>query len=116
MKIKTICESTQWKGDFDNQVNDALEGGWLLARRDIIPGGPNDSNKLYAELVLPDPPAEPTPEETTDPFQALHQVQEFCHSIPVEKCNAGSCPLRYWCAELESGGDPTDWVLPEVEA
>ena len=53
--------------------------------------------------------------EAVDPIQALRQVQEFCHSIPAEKCNAGDCPLRYWCAALKGGGDPTDWELPEVE-
>lgn len=115
MKIKTITSGNS--RSFDEMVNEAMRAGYQLVRRDIIPGFRLDGgsylhNMLYAELVLPDPPAEP---EQIDPFQALRQVQEFCHSFPVEKCNAGDCPLRYWCAALEGGGDPTDWALPEVE-
>ena len=111
MKIKTIWTTKLVK--FDDDVNNAMAEGYKLIRRDVFTT-PEDLDKsvLYAELVLLDPPAEPDP---IDPFQALRQVQEFCRSIPVEKCNADGCPLRYWCAALEGGGDPTDWDLPEVE-
>ncbi len=111
MKIKTIVHDDPCR--FDDQVNQALEEGYLMEERGVLPVGGDGAIYHCAKLVLLDPPAEP---ETPDPFQALRQVQEFCHSIPTERCNAGGCPLRYWCAALEGGGDPTDWELPEVEA
>ncbi len=109
MKIKTIVHN--YPDHFDDLVNEALEEGYLLEHRGLMPPNRAGETLHYAQLVLPDPPAEPAP---FDPGLALHQVQTFCHSIPVEKCNAGDCPLRYWCAALEGGGDPTDWDLSEV--
>lgn len=108
MKIKTIIEGFNWPGDFDNKINEAMDEGWQLVRREVIPGSPNDSNKLYAELVLPDPPAEP---ETFDPIKALHQIVAACDA----QDDCGHCPLYAWCCGLPHWEDPTDWVLPDVE-
>jgi hypothetical protein len=107
MKIKTISSDLKWVGDFDNKVNEAMDAGWQLVRREVIPGGPLDSNKLYAELVLPDTPA------PFDPALALHQVQTFCHSVDQNDCGTDRCPLNGWCQRLRDCADPTDWDLSE---
>jgi hypothetical protein len=114
VKIKTVSSSFDWRGDFDNAVNEALEKGWQLVKREVIPGSPNDSARLYAELVKLDPPAEP---ETPDPMDLLRQVREACLRVPSNGCNPEGCPMFNWCEQLRRGGDPTDWVLPgEVRA
>ena len=111
MKIKTIW--TKKISDFDDRVNYALAEGYQLLRREVIPT-PDDLDKsvLYAELVLPDPAPEPEP-EAIDGIHALHIVKAAClaHTGP---CN--DCPMTDWCEQLQHGGDPTDWELPEVEA
>lgn len=114
MKIKTIRQRLDNAAEFDQQLNEALENGYQLAHRGLVPGFRLDGggylhNMLYAELVLPDP--EPK-QETLDTFQALHIVKEAClaHSGPCSECQ-----LLDWCAQLSNGGDPTDWELPEVE-
>lgn len=116
MKIKTIRERLDNAEDFDKEANDAMAEGWQLVKRAVLPAialtaGTYANRMLYAELVLPDPPAEPAP---FDPFEALHQVREFCGSIPPQECQAGNCPLRAWCNESTGGLDPADWDLPEV--
>lgn len=111
MKILTVIADTV--EDFDAQVNEALEKGYLLGRRG--PAQVGHSVALYAELVQLDP--EPAPE--TGPIQALHQVREFCNSVHPHDCGTDRCPLNAWCMQLRHGGDPTDWDLPdlpEVEA
>ena len=109
MKVKTI-----WRENprtFDKEVNEEMEKGYQLVRRDILV----DTNCMgdsvfYAELVLPDPAPEPEPVEI-DGIQALHIVKAAClaHKGP---CN--DCPMTDWCEQLQIGGDPTDWELPEV--
>lgn len=116
MKIKTIRRRLDNAAEFDEDLNKALANGYQLVRRDIIPGfrldgGGHLHNMLYAELVLPDPPAEP---ETPDPIEALHIVKEFCHSVPTKECGE-TCPLSDWCQQLTAGGDPTDWDLSDLE-
>lgn len=114
MKIKTVSRSFDWREDFDNAVNEALGKGWQLVKREVIPGSPNDSARLYAELVKLDPPAEP---ETPDPLDLLRQVRKACLQTPACHCNREGCPMFDWCEGLRKGGDPTDWVLPgEVRA
>ena len=117
MKIKTIRWRLDQAEQFDGELNKALADGYQLVKRAIIPGFRLDGggylhNMLYAELVLPDPPAEPAP---PDPFEALHIVKEFCRSVPLHTC-ANACPLYDWCEQLREGGDPTDWRIPEKEA
>ena len=116
MKIKTIKNRLDNPESFDKDLNQALADGYQLIRRDVVPGFRLDDgrflhNMLYAELVLPDPPAEPV---EIDPFEALRQVKAFCASIPPHTCQTG-CPLYNWCEQLQHGGDPTDWHLPELE-
>ena len=115
MKIKTIVVNTHDADIFDNLVNTQLANGYQLLRRDIIPGFPLDGgeyvyHKMYAELVLPDPPAE---QETFDPALALHRVQTFCHSVDQNDCGTDRCPLNGWCQRLRDCADPTDWDLSE---
>ena len=100
MKIKTI-EATN-AADFDSQVNAALAEGYRLHRRFVIRSG------YLAELVMVDPPAQ------QDPFEALHVVKDYCQSVPGNDCGTERCALFYWCHQLRNGGDPTDWILPEV--
>ena len=116
MKIKTIRTRLDNVEEFDKQLNEALENGYQLAHRGLVPGFRLDGgrylhNMLYAELVLPDPAPDPEP-ETIDPFQALHIVKAACLAHK-EPCNA--CPMIDWCRQLDNCNDPTDWELPEVE-
>lgn len=48
MEIKTII--SDFPGDFDDQVNDALKDGWCLVKRDIRQTDEHDFS-LYAELT-----------------------------------------------------------------
>jgi hypothetical protein len=108
MKIKTIARNFDWVKEFDDLVNDAIEDGWQLARRDVLPAHSQGRRMLYAELVKLEPEPEP---ETVDPLDLLRQVKEFCRG--VDACI--NCPLADWCQQLRKGGDPTDWDLPAPE-
>ena len=105
MKIKTVVDNISWPGDFDEKVNEAIDEGWQLVKRETV------GSNLYAQLVLPDPAPVPEPMEI-DGIQALHIVKAAClaHKGP---CN--DCPMTNWCEQLQHGGDPTDWDLPELE-
>ena len=114
MKVKTIVHGNP--GEFDNQVNTMLEKGYLLEHRGLI--GPTGIGEIkhYAQMTLPDPAPEHEHEHEHEPveidgIQALHIVKAAClaHKGP---CN--DCPMTNWCEQLQHGGDPTDWVLPEV--
>lgn len=116
MKIKTIKNRLDNVVSFDNDLNKALEEGYQLVHRGLVPGFRLDGggylhNMLYAELVLPDPAPEPETVHNFDPFQALRQVKQFCEA--QKKC--GECPLYNWCKLTDDYHDPTDWELPEVE-
>lgn len=116
MKIKTITRNFDWVDEFDTLVNTALEEGWHLMKREVLPGvaGVTSSRRLlYAELVQMDPvEPETKPEaEPLGPVEALRVVRKFCDT--VVKC--GTCPLYDWCCRLRKGGDPTDWELPGEE-
>ena len=106
MKIKTVFNESA--AAFDDEVNAALEKGYVLTNRLS-----NQPDGFIAELVLLDPPAEPEP---IDPIRALWQVKEFCNNVPAGACCTDKCPLWAWCDQLRNGGDPTDWALPEVDA
>lgn len=113
MKIKTITEELPFSNRFDDKVNEAMDDGWHLARRDVIPAGPNQNSHrlLYAELVQLDPAPELQP---ADPFEALRNIQEFCKAMPVANCLTPDCPLSAWCnIYTEDGTSPGDWVIPE---
>lgn len=100
MKIKTIKRTDA--DAFDRDVNAALAEGYQLHRRFVISTG------YLAELVKHDPPAQ------QDPFEALHAVKDYCQNVPTGACATEQCELFYWCQQLRAGGDPTDWILPEV--
>lgn len=111
MKIKTIWDTRPDR--FDERVNQHLEEGWLLGKREVIPDTRNlDDSVLYAELAMLDPAPEVDELPPLDPFEALRAVKEFCDT--VDEC--GTCPLYDWCCQLQKGGDPTDWKLPGEEA
>ncbi len=98
MEIKTVVESHNWPGAFDDKVNEALADGWRLTRRDVLQG----SDRFYAELVKLDLPAEP---ETPDLLTAMRAIKAECDSH--DSC--GDCPARPWC----NYHTPNNWELPE---
>lgn len=124
MKIKTIVTNTDNVETFDAQVNELLAEGWILGKREVLPGMNYNANNwarraLYAELVLLEEadklPAEPAEPQLPHPIEALHIIRDACESIPEKDCGDG-CPLNEWCKQLRRGGDPTDWVIPGEEA
>lgn len=107
MKIMTIAKRDPYT--FDEYVNKALEEGYQIEHRAVLQTN-RDEILHYAQLVQPDPAPEPEA-KVADPFEALRTVKAAClaHSGP---CN--ECPMTDWCERLAYGGDPTDWVIPEV--
>jgi hypothetical protein len=103
MKIKTIRSAST--DIFDICVNDAMDEGWRLSRREIL-----SDHTLYAELVKVDEAPAP------DPLEALRVVRDFCEEMPTEKC-LGKCPLTPWCAMYAASDiSPADWEIPEEDA
>ena len=112
MEILTITSSRD-KGtvEFDERVNKALEEGYILVERDMIPGGSFGSKTYqpayYAELVRTD--EQPQKDATLTTLDALRIVREFCDD---HKCD-NTCPLIEFCERhMAEGEGPTDWVLP----
>lgn len=112
MKIKTISHRFDRVEEFDDQVNRALEEGWRLVKREVIPGAPNDYARVYAELVQLDPEPEVAEPQPVDPCVAIRVLRDTCEAVPVADCGSDRCPLYAWCEGLRKGGDPTDWVIP----
>lgn len=119
MKIKTIAKKINHEGitEFDKEVNNALAEGWILGKRETLPGV-NLGNcyfapALYAELVMLDPLPEVTEEpRPVDPIAALQAIQDFCES---NKCDG--CRLYDFCTRhLPNNEGPADWELPGEEA
>jgi len=107
VKIKTIVKFNP--DSFDELVNEALSKGYQLEHRGLTTNREGETFH-YAQLVLPDPPAE---QETFDPALALRQIKEICEAV-TDSCD--NCPIKDWCfGPLKNGDDPTDWILPEVE-
>lgn len=103
MKIKTIWDKLTWADRFDKEVNAAIEEGWLLTKREMLPGGPLTPDDyrpcmLYAELVLPDPPAEPA---APDLFVCAEVIRQEC----ARHTSCTSCPLQDVCECLH----PAEW-------
>lgn len=105
MKIKTIYRQLTNSGEFDQLVNEAAEQGWRLTKREMLPGCPLTPSRyrpclLYAELVLPDPPAEPVEPDVFDCAEAIHREcdkHESCTECPLE--DVCSCyPPNRWKA------------------
>lgn len=103
MKIKTVCRGLDNRCEFDQDVNQALEEGWQLVKRDVLNGGPLTDTRyqnrmLYAELVLPDPPAEPA---EPDLFACAEAIRQAC--ARVTSCK--DCPLHDFCENTA----PHEW-------
>lgn len=113
MKIKTVWTANTV--NFDDQVNQALEDGYQLVKRELIPAPHLDDTVYYAELVLPDEPEEQEPPVPLTPLDALQFIQNTCTATSDKDCQF-ACPLRPWCNQLRDGGDPTDWDLSQLEA
>lgn len=112
MKIKTVVSSSP--DDFDNQVNQLLEEGYMLGARDLVQTPAGTKDYFHAQLVLLDPVPEP---EQPDPLEALRNIRDFCEAVPTEKCLTPDCPLSPWCHNYtEDGISPSDWLVPGEEA
>lgn len=104
MKIKTIIRGLSWADEFDQLVNEALEDGWQLVKREVIA-----DTQLLVELVLLEP--KPEAEPPANPVAALRALREFCVSRPCE-----GCPLVYFCTRhLACDEGPADWKVSELD-
>ena len=57
MKVKTIWE--YYPGRFDTEVNNLLDLGWTLVRREVFTGPINLKDTMfYAEMVMEEVPEE----------------------------------------------------------
>ena len=109
MQIKTIFNPLDYAGLFDNAVNEALDDGWRLTRRELLQCEADTMREekrrlLYAELVKMDPPSE---QPVGDPLEAVQVLARTCENAP--QCEPGSCPLHDWCVGLSSESVPKDW-------
>lgn len=111
MKIKTICFRLDNANNFDQEVNAALEKGWQLVKRSVLPARQLTDDTylhamLYAELVMLDPVPEPEPVQI-DPIEIMQTIRAEC-----KKCR--DCDQCRWtdlcdpCFE----GTPEYWTLP----
>lgn len=121
MKIKTITKQINVEGlaEFDQEVNAALADGWIVGKREVLPGvdlggGAYFAPCYHAELVLPDPTPEPDPAAMCDPLDLLRQLKNFCNDMPNTECQAGACPLAPYCDAMAAGRAIDEWELPEV--
>lgn len=118
MKIKTIAHRFDRVEEFDDQVNRALEDGWRLVKREVVPGTGNEYTRVYAELVQLDPvpevPEVPEP-QPMGLLDAVRAIKETCLGVSVADCNGDRCPLAAWCNCLPESSDPSDWVIPKKE-
>ena len=97
-QIKTIVWGIGYTGGFDEAVNKALEEGWTLVRRDVIPMQVYRESILYAELEKSDDPIEvPSSEECEiDYCDKCRYVSVSCSSYPCSICDCGCNPPTHW--------------------
>lgn len=117
MKIMTVWDASNVH--FDEKVNQLLEEGWILGKREVIPDTRDlDNSVFYAELVLLDPAPEvdePQPADllkAMDAIEALYVVREFCESNHCDGCRLHDFCTRH----LPNNEGPADWELPGEEA
>lgn len=110
MKIKTIYKQLVHAEEFDRLVNEAIEQGWSLIKREMLPGGPLTPDDyrpcmLYAELVMD----EPTPkQQEISLMDAMRIIRKKCDSYD----HCADCVLvDICCTNL-----PYKWELPEEAA
>lgn len=114
MKIKTVWQRITEDRAFDQEVNELTEKGWRLIKREVLPTTTDrQAVLLYAELVLPDPPAEPEP---FDPLDLVSQLRAFCDGVPKKDCEQSTCPLAPYCDAMATGKAIDEWPLPEEVA
>lgn len=107
MKIKTVCSELMAIADSD--VNELLDSGWQLVRREIVQNKKSSNGVcFYAELVKSD-----DREEEIDPVAYAEAIRRYCASVPMEDCKNGGCPMGPYCDAMLSGKTPEDWPLPE---
>lgn len=115
MKIKTIIRNTDHVEKFDEEVNEAIADGWILVKREVLPGMQYNATNwawraLYAELVLPDPAPEPEP-VAVDPWELARQLKAFCDSVPKADCVERRCPLLPLCNMMLSNKAIDEWEV-----
>lgn len=107
MKIKTIYKQLVHAEEFDRIVNEAIEQGWSLIKREMLPGGPLTPDDyrpcmLYAELVMGGPTSEP---QKISPLEAMRIIRKKCDSYD----HCADCSLGDICGSEV----PYKWNLPE---
>lgn len=109
MKIKTITSRFDSAENFDAMVNEALENGWTLTRREVLQPLAQSERcttyiMLYAELVKVDEPAAPMIWQ-----EAVRALKETC--IKTDRCD--TCEMQEWCDEyLSESPEPQEWEVP----
>ncbi len=92
LEIKTIVHRIDDSDLFDDYVNDAIEKGWELVRRDIVtPHAPDRYTLLYAELerIIEEESKEPEFDGST----AVWEITRDPH-YPY-KCSACGCKTAH---------------------
>ena len=91
MKIKTIVH--EHPDTFDQSVNEYLDKGYELTRREILtpPTAGHGPAAHYAQLTKQDEP------EAPDPWDALRALKALCLSVPTEACERAECPIYDFC-------------------
>lgn len=120
MEIKTVCKKVSAEGTavFDQEVNELLADGWLLSKRDFIPGydlgdGVYFVPSHYAELVkLDEADMEELEAEPITWQEAVWVLRETCQE--AKECGA-SCPMYDWCQKSIPGNNcpPCGWGDPK---
>lgn len=111
MEVKTITSArSEGPAAFDKQINEALEEGFQLVKRGMLPAvavaGVHYHPQYYAEMVKLDGQKGG---EFQNVLGALKIVQSFCNG---HMCG-DSCPLDSFCAKHFENDGPTDWEIPD---
>ena len=78
LQIRTVIVPSTLQGKFDNEVNDLIQEGWELVRRDVLPAFEGEfeiyPQRLYAELEREIAEAPETDDEDGDTDSADWEI------------------------------------------
>lgn len=106
MKIKTVTDKTE--SGFDSKVNQYLNNGYILERRDILWEEKGKFYFFYAELVSD---VDTDVQEPVDPVSFAEDIRKYCVSVPAEECMDDRCPLALYCDAIREGKTPEEWPV-----